>query len=313
MEVRVSRVVREAIGTRSYELVDPKGSELPAFTAGAHIDVVLPGPMMRQFSLCNDPDERRRYVIAVFAERGSRGGSRLMHRRAQPGDRLVISRPRNRFPLVEGRRRYLLLAGGIGVTPLMAMAHRLAALGTPFALHYCTRGPRHAAFRAHLAGFGDRVVLHHDGGNPARGLDIKALLAAERPGTQLYYCGPPGFMQAVREAAADWPRRSVHCEYFAAEPADAGGDNGLDRFTVADRPTGRLYPVTPGQSILDALRGAGVAIDAPCASGRCGICRRHYSSGDPIHRDALLTASERSEFVILCRARSRSPVLVVDL
>lgn len=313
MEVRVSRVGREAIGTKSYELVDPEGGELPPFTAGAHIDVRLPGPVMRQFSLCNDPSERHRYVIAVFAEPGSRGAPRLLHRKVRPGARLVVSRPRNRFPLVEGAARYLLLAGGVGVTPLLSMAYRLAALGADFTLHYCTKSLRHTAFRAPLRAFGNAAVLHHDGGDPARGLDMKKLLAGYRPGTQLYHCGPRGFMDAVREAAVHWPESSVHCEYFAAPPSDAGEDNGLDDFAIRDRVTGKLYPVGPGQSIFAVLRDAGFEIGASCKSGRCGICRRHYSKGEPVHRDTLLTESERGEFILLCRARSRTPVLVVEI
>jgi len=313
MEVRVSRVGREAIGTKSYELVDPEGGELPPFAAGAHIDVLLPGPVMRQFSLCNDPAERHRYVIAVFAEPGSRGASRLLHRKVRPGARLVVSRPRNRFPLVEGAARYLLLAGGIGVTPLLSMAYRLAALGADFTLHYCTKSLRHTAFRAPLRAFGDAAVLHHDGGDPARGLDMKKLLAGYRPGTLLYHCGPLGFMDAVREAAAHWPESSVHCEYFAAPPSEAGEDNGLDDFAIRDRRTGKLYPVGPGQSILAVLRDAGFEIGNSCESGRCGICRRPYLKGEPVHRDTLLTESERGEFILLCRARSRTPVLVVEI
>jgi ferredoxin-NADP reductase len=313
MEVQVSRTAPEAIGTKSYELVDPAGGELPPFTAGAHIDVLLPGPVMRQFSLCNDPAERRRYVIAVFAERGSRGGARAMHKDVRAGDRLAISPPRNRFPLVEGRARYLPLAGGIGVTPLLSMAYRLLALGAEFTLHYCTKSPRHTAFRARLAAFGDAVILHHDGGDPAKGLDIRALLAAYRPGTQLYHCGPLGFMHAVRRAAAHWPEGSVHCEYFAAEPSDAGEDAGLDHFAVRDAATGKLYPVGPGQSILAVLRAARPETPPPCEEGRCGVCRRRYVEGEPVHRDSLLTESERGEFVLLCRARSRTPVLVIEL
>ena len=313
MEVRVSRVGREAIGTKSYELVDPQGGELPPFSAGAHLDVLLPGPAMRQFSLCNDPAERRRYLIAVFAEPGSRGISRRLHRQIGPGDRLLVSAPRNRFPLVEGARNYLLLAGGIGVTPLLAMAYRLAALDAEFRLHYCTKSPRHTAFRRQVAGFGAAALLHHDGGDPARGLDIAALLAVRRPGTELYFCGPIGFMQAVRRAAAHWPAHRVHCEYFAAEPAASREETGLAAFAVEDRASGKRYPVGPGQSILAALQATGLQIEGPCESGRCGICRRHYSKGEPVHRDTLLTASERAEFLLLCRAGSRSALLAIDL
>jgi ferredoxin-NADP reductase len=317
MRLRVARIAEEAVGINSYELVDPAGGELPPFTAGAHIDVYLPGPIVRQYSLCNDPAERHRYVIAVLRERAAEGASQRLHDAVHAGEELFVSQPRNRFPLVEGEggERYLLLAGGIGVTPLLSMVWRLAALGADFTLHYCTQSPRHTAFRGRLARLAaaGRVVHHYDGGDPARGIDIRALLGPYRPGTQLYFCGPIGFMHAVGEAAAHWPAAAVHCEYFMPEPGERADEAGLDRFEIAVAGTGQIYPVGPGETILDALRKAGAEIEPPCTSGTCGICRRPYVNGDPVHRDRLLTESEKREFVLLCRARSRSPLLVIDL
>jgi ferredoxin-NADP reductase len=312
--VRIARVAKEAVGINSYQLVDPAGGELPPFTAGAHIDLYLPGPIVRQYSLCNDPAERHRYLIAVLREGPAAGASRRLHAMTA-GDELFISPPRNRFPLVEDGARYLLLAGGIGVTPLLSMVSRLAALGADFTLHYCTRSSRHTAFRRHLAPLAaaGRVVHHYDGGDPARGLDIGALLAPYRPGAQLYFCGPIGFMRAVAAATAHWPAAAVHCEYFKPEPTEAPAEAGLDRFEVAIAGTGRSYPVGPGKTILDALRDAGEVVGESCMTGTCGVCRRPYLSGEPVHRDRLLTESEKREFILLCRARSRSPRLVIAL
>lgn len=312
--VLVRRVRREAEGINSYELVDPDGGQLPAFTAGAHIDLYLPGRAVRQYSLCNDPAERHRYLIAVLVEEAGKGASSRLHEEVGAGDRLVISTPRNRFPLVEGAAHYLLLGGGIGVTPLLSMVARLAAIGADFTLHFCTRSPAQTPFRDRLASFArdGRVIYHHDGGEPAKGLDIRGLLAAPRPGTALYYCGPLGFMRAIRDSCAHWPEGSVHCEYFMpeAEP-DPGG--GLDRFEVEIAGTGEVFEVGPGQSLFAALRQRGLVPPEPCAAADCGLCRLRYRAGDPVHRDRLLTDSERQEFLIACVAGSRSPRLVLDL
>jgi ferredoxin-NADP reductase len=314
IRLRVRRVAREALDINSYELVDPEGGALPPFTAGAHIDLYLPGGLLRQYSLCNDPAERYRYLIAAQKESTSRGGSQALFERVYAGDVLPASRPRNRFALVENARRTLLLAGGIGVAPLLSMAARLSAIGADFVLHYCTRSPQHAAFREALAPLAEagRVVTHHDGGEPSKRLDIARMLSRREPGAHLYYCGPREFMRAVGQAARHWPAAALHCETFA--PAEAeGGESGLERFAVRVAKSGRVYPVGPEQSILDALGEAGVPIESPCQTGTCGLCRRPYLAGEPAHHDALLTESERREFVILCRARSKTPMLVIDL
>jgi ferredoxin-NADP reductase len=312
LTVRVSRIRREAAGINSYELCDPDGGALPEFTAGAHIDVHLPGGAVRQYSLAGDPRERDRWLIAVLAE--AQGSSRLLHAGIRAGDRLVVSQPRNRFPLIEGVPHYLLLAGGIGITPLLSMAARLDALGADFVLHFCTRGPAQTPFRARLARLAasGRVHYHHDGGDPSRGLDIRTLLEAPQPGTELYYCGPLGFMQAVRTASKHWPPNRVHCEFFMPE-APPQTDPGLDRYEIVIAATGAVFAVTSERSLFEVLAAAGFLASPACANGDCGRCRLRWREGDPVHRDRLLTDAERGEYVIACRAGSRTPRLVLDL
>jgi ferredoxin-NADP reductase len=314
LTVRVCRIRREAIGINSYELADRQGGDLPEFAAGAHIDVHLPGGAVRQYSLCGDPADRGRWLIAVLAEADGEGASGRLHREIREGDALLVSAPRNRFPLVEGAPHYLLLAGGIGVTPLLSMAARLAATGADFMLHCCTKSPRHTPFRDRLRPLAraGRVRCHHDGGDPRQGLDLGALLRAPRPGTELYFCGPLGFMQAVREAAAAWPQDSVHCEYFMPEAAP-DSEPGLDRFEIVLAASGTGLRVGPGQSLFEVLCRAGLMSPPACADGGCGRCRVRWLAGDPLHRDRLLTDSERGEYVLACRTGSRAPRLVLDL
>jgi vanillate O-demethylase ferredoxin subunit len=203
-----------------YELVDPQESDLPPFEAGAHIAVRVGEGLVRDFSLWNDPAERGRYCIGVLREPDGRG-SRLWHERVRVGDLLEASAPRNDFPLAADAARYLLIAGGIGITPIIAMVAVLHRRRADFHLHYCTRSPDETAFLddlAILAALG-RVQFHHDGGDPAKGLDIAAALREYRPGTHLYYCGPAGMMAAAEAASRHWPPGTVHCEYFAGPKA----------------------------------------------------------------------------------------------
>ncbi|MEE8226199.1 MAG: ferredoxin reductase, partial [Kiloniellales bacterium] len=206
-DVRVNDVSREAEDIVSFELVDPDGGDLAPFAAGAHIDVHIDDGLVRQFSLCNDPDERHRYVIAVLKEPDGRGGSQALHDTVRSGDLLSVSEPRNYFPLAGDAAHHLLLAGGIGVTPMMAMVEALEVKGADYFLHYCARAPENTAFLDRLRPLVDagRVALHHDGGDPRRGLDIDATLKNPEPGTHLYYCGPPGFMSAAASAVVHWP------------------------------------------------------------------------------------------------------------
>jgi vanillate O-demethylase ferredoxin subunit len=315
MLLRVNTITVEADDVRSFELVDPEGVDLLPFTAGSHVDVIPPGGTVRQYSLCNDPRERHRYLLAVLREPAGRGGSVLMHDRVQVGDLLQVAAPRNHFPLDETADRHLLIAGGIGITPLLAMAHRLHAIGARFAIHYCTRSPERTAFQSELARYaaGDRVQFHHDAGNPADGLDVRALVADVVPGTHVYCCGPGGLMTAVKAATAHWPSSHVHFEYFAvpaipaATSADADGP-----FDVEIASTGALYRIPEGQSILSVLTVCGMTLDSSCEAGICGTCQTRYLSGHPDHRDYVLTDDERGEFIMICVSRAAGK-LVLDL
>jgi len=313
VRVAARRVAAESI--TAFELEPAGGGDLPPFTAGAHIDVHLPNGLIRQYSLANPPGERHRYLLGVLREESGRGGSACMSEEVAEGDTLSVSAPRNNFPLEEQAPHSLLLAGGIGVTPLLAMAHRLHALGRSFELHYCTRSPARTAFREELAaaGLAERTHFHFDDGPGAQKLDIAAVLRAAPPGTHLYLCGPPGFMQAVLAAAAHWPGERVHTEYFSADPTLASADDA--GFTVRLASTGTEIPVGAGESIVDALARAGVEVPVSCEQGICGTCLTGVIEGMPDHRDAFLTDAEHAanSEMTLCCSRSRTPLLVLDL
>src|SRR5690349_15552802 len=191
LHARLHAIVLEADGIATFEFRHAGGGELPAFTAGAHIEVHIRPGCVRQYSLCNDPRERHRYVVAVLREEAGRGGSRAMHDELRIGQSVTLGVPRNFFPLAADSRRDLLVAGGIGITPIMAMVSALEAQGREFFLHYCTRNPERTAFRERVSALAaaGRAAIHHDGGDPSRGLDFAALLRDHPPGTHLYYCG----------------------------------------------------------------------------------------------------------------------------
>ena len=315
LHARVHAIVLEAEGIASFEFRRADGGELPRFAAGAHIDVHLRPGCVRQYSLCNDPRERHRYVVAVQREEAGRGGSRAMHDELRIGQGVTLGVPRNFFPLAPAATRHLLLAGGIGVTPMMAMVAELEAGQRDFVLHYCTRTPERTAFRARaeaLAAAG-RCVVHHDLGDPARGLDVRALLREPEPGTHLYYCGPPGFMAAVAAACAHWPAGTVHCEYFSS-PADRAAEAPRNEpFRIRLARSGVDLDVPADKSIADVLVENDVFIETSCKEGYCGTCLTRYLGGEPEHRDTVLDDDDRKEFVLVCCARARTPLLELDL
>jgi ferredoxin-NADP reductase len=222
MLLRIRSITYLAERINGYELVDREGSELPPYEAGAHISVRLGDGLVRDFSLWNDPAERARYCIAVLREPEGRG-SLEWHEVVRVGDIVEASPPRNNFPLAADAERYLLIAGGIGITPIMAMIAELRRRRAEFRLHYCTRSPEETAFLDDLAVLAaqGRVMFHHDGGDPAKGLDIATTLREWPLGTHLYYCGPAGMMAAAAAASQHWPPGTVHCEYFAGPNAVA--------------------------------------------------------------------------------------------
>ena len=318
LTLKVRSIVNEALDINTFELVHPGGEALPRFTAGSHIDVLVPGGLVRQYSLCNNPSEDTRYVIAVLKVRGGRGGSRTMHDSVRAGDEISVSVPRNNFELVESARRHLLIAGGIGVTPLMAMAERLDALDAEYTLHYCTRSPEQTAFRDRLEERVQKglVIYHHDGGDPAKGIRLAEVLDEYEPGTHLYYCGPPGLMEAVGREASQWPKEAVHCEYFAPPPTvwpQVGRSAAAAEFSVRVASSGLVLPVPRDLSIVEVLRDAGVDCSTSCESGVCGTCRTRYLEGTPEHHDFVLNDEERESYVMICCARASSEVLVLDI
>jgi vanillate O-demethylase ferredoxin subunit len=318
LEVTVVRKASEAEDICSFELARTDGQPLPPFSAGAHIDVHVGDGLVRQYSLCNPPHERQRYVIGVLRDAASRGGSRVLHDTVHEGGRLRISAPKNLFPLAEARRS-VLLAGGIGVTPLLAMAESLAARGADFTLHYCSRSLERTAFRERLAqaAYADRVQFHYDSGPAEQRLDLAALLAAPDAQTHIYVCGPGGFISYVTETAKalGWPERQVHYEYFAAPAAPAAEEGGDQPFQVKLARSGATVTVPAGRSVTAVLAEHGVQIPVACEQGVCGTCVTRVLQGEPDHRDVYLTDEERAGEGLFtpCCSRAKGAQLVLDL
>jgi phthalate 4,5-dioxygenase reductase subunit len=308
--LQVARAEHAARGIRLFELRDPAGGELPAFTAGAHVAVHTPGGAVRKYSLCNDPAERERYVIAVKREAGWRGGSRSLVDGVAPGAALEVSPPANTFELNEKASAYLLIAGGIGVAPLLSMAWRLAALGKRFRLVYLTRSSEDTAFADVLERepFRGRVTLHHDAGEPDRAFDLWPLL--EKPDGHVYCCGPRPLLESVRDMTGHWSASAVHFESFldagaAARPEDTA-------FTVRLARSGARLTVPPATSILEVMRRSGHEAPSSCEAGTCGTCKTRLLEGVADHRDLVLTDDERGEWIMICVSRAATPGITID-
>jgi vanillate O-demethylase ferredoxin subunit len=316
MRVKLVRKLPLAADICGFELADPEGRALPPFSAGAHVDVLLGPGLVRQYSLCNNPEDRHRYLIGVLLDPHSRGGSAAMHALAE-GTELEIGEPKNHFPLAAEAGHSLLIAGGIGVTPILCMAERLAHLGASFEMHYCTRSPERTAFLDRLSrpDLAERVRVYHDSEPADRRIDLAGLLASPKPETHLYVCGPGGFIDLVLglARAAGWAEERLHREYFAAPAAaSAGGDRP---FQVKLSSSGQVVDVAAGQSVIEALAGAGIDILTSCEQGVCGTCLTRVLEGVPEHRDVYLTDAEKAanDQFLPCCSRSRSPLLVLDL
>lgn len=314
--VRVARKTIEALDICSFELVSADASTLPAFSAGSHIEVHLPNDITRQYSLCNDSEESHRYLIGVLKDPTSRGGSRAMHESVDEGDTLKISAPKNHFALAHEARSSLLLAGGIGITPILCMAERLANAGGDFDLHYCARTRERMAFhdRIQRSAFSGKTRFHFDNGDAAQRLQLDALLAAPRPGTHLYVCGPKGFMDAVlaKARAAGWPQAQLHYEFFAAEIVKSESD---ESFEVQIASSGKIVRVGSDITVTQALASAGIEVPTSCEQGVCGTCLTRVLEGEPDHRDMYLSPDEQkaNDQFLPCCSRAKSPRLVLDL
>ena len=316
LQVRVARKAVEAQDIVTLELVATDGKALPAFSAGSHVDVSLPNGLTRQYSLCNDPQETHRYQIGVLRDAASRGGSTAVHDAVQEGDVLTISAPRNHFALAHDAKKHLLLAGGIGVTPILCMAERLAITGADFQMHYATRAPERTAFRQRItaSAYADRVHFHYDSGEAAQKLDLATLLKSPEAGTHLYVCGPRGFMDAVlgTARAQGWPEAQLHYEFFGAEVAKSDSDAG---FEIKLASSGRIIMVAKDQTVTQALAAAGVEVMVSCEQGVCGTCLTRVLEGVPDHKDSYLMPDEQAandQFTPCC-SRAKTPRLVLDL
>jgi vanillate O-demethylase ferredoxin subunit len=316
LQVRVVRKTSEALDIASFELVNVDGRPLPAFSAGSHVDVHLPGGLTRQYSLCNDPGDSSHYQVAVLRDAASRGGSCAMHDQVSEGDVLHISAPKNHFALAHEARHSILLAGGIGVTPILCMAERLARTGASFEMHYCTRSAERTAFRGRIAAsaFAARVQFHLDDGETDQKLPLGALLSSVAAGVHLYVCGPKGFMDWVLGAARSsaWPAEQLHYEFFGAEVATSVDDA---TFEVQLASSGRVVVVGRDQTVVEALAAAGIEVATSCEQGVCGTCLTRVLEGVPDHKDMYLTPEEQAandQFTPCC-SRAKSARLVLDL
>lgn len=316
MAVRVRARRREAEGICSFELEALDGQPLPSFSAGAHIDVQVPGGLVRQYSLCGDAQDLRHWRIGVLRDPASRGGSAGMHDAVQVGSILRVGLPRNLFSLADAPHS-VLVAGGIGVTPILAMARQLNLENKAFELHYCARSPERMAFRDEIAaaGFAHRARFYFDEGPDAGRLDALTTLNAAPAGSHLYVCGPAGFMDHVLACArtAGWPDERLHREHFAAAAVPAS--SGDRPFVMHLARSGQALQVPAGTTALQVLLDHDIDINFSCESGICGSCITPVLDGIPEHRDSCLMDTEHAENKLFtpCCSRAKTPALVLDL
>jgi vanillate monooxygenase ferredoxin subunit len=313
-EVMIAQRREEADGIISLELMAPDGDPLPPFEAGSHIDLHLGDALVRQYSLCGNPRDLSRYRLGVLLEAQSRGGSRAVHEQLLIGARARISLPRNNFRLVESAAHSILMAGGIGITPMLSMAWRLAELALSFDLHYCTRSLTRTAFRHLLSQhpLAGHLTLYLDDDPQAQRFDPARHMGEPDSGKHLYVCGPGGFMTYVIGAAErlGWAAENVHREYFSSAVDLTGGG-----FRVRAARSGIEVAVSPGRTIAEVLIENGVDIPLSCESGVCGTCLTKVLEGRPDHRDMYQTDDEKSSNtqMTLCCSRSKTPLLVLDI
>ena len=305
-----------------FTLREVSGAALPAFTPGAHLRVVTPLGAERKYSLTNSPADSRehaRYVLAVKREGNGRGGSVSMTDGLKAGDTLMVTAPDNAFPIAADARRFIFIAGGIGITPILGMVRTLLGYQetleqdpVPFKLYYLTRDATSTAYREEISALGPaRAVLHHDGGDAANAFDLWPVLEKPIAGTHIYCCGPRPLMDAVRDMSGHWPASAIHFESFGVGDASLYEPN--QAFTVVLGRSGMAIPVAEDESVLEALRNHGQRVPSSCEAGSCGTCRTVYTSGDVEHRDMVLMEDEKADQIMVCVSRARGGELVLDL
>ena len=315
VELRIRRICYEAEGINSYELVSPTRDDLVPFTAGGHVDLHLSNGMIRSYSLINDQRERHRYVVAVNRDTAGRGGSSFVHDSLKVGQLIRTSVPRNNFALCEEAGHSVLIAGGIGITPLLSMIRRLEALGRSAELFYAARTRPAAAFLDELGTLGSRgrlkLYLDFDDERSGRVFDLPAIVGRAPAQAHLYCCGPLPMLKAFEAATADRPADHVHVEYFQAAEAPAT-DGG---FEVRLARSNRSIAVEAGKTILEALLDAGIAANYACTEGVCGTCETRVIEGTPDHRDQFLSKEEQAgnQTIMICCSGAKSRTLVLDI
>ena len=321
MQLKVVDIQQLTAGIKKFEFEAADGSALPEWQAGAHVVLVLDTHLHKSYSLANDPAETGTYVTAILREENGAGGSKHMHDQVKVGDVLTAQGPNNNFALAEDAKSHLLIAGGIGITPLMAMGRRLKAIGADVHLHYCTKSPEETAFIDEAKEvFGDNLTFHHDGGDPAQGIKLEQVLKEPGEGRHLYICGPTGLLNAAREAAGHWPECTVHFELFASsraadETAEAQQHTGDHEFEIELTKTGKTFKVPVGKSIMQVLWDNKVEVMYACEEGWCGNCKTGLLGGEADHRDECLDDKERESHIQVCisRAAPGETKLILDI
>ncbi len=319
MRVKVSGIEALTTHIKMFQLVADGGGDLAPFDAGAHIDIMTGNGLRRSYSLANDPKERGSYVTAILRESNGGGGSAWMHDQVSMGDRLSIKPPINNFPLEESASEHILIAGGIGITPMVAMGYRLRDLGAKATLHYCTKSPEETAFRD-LVGdvFGPQnVIFWHDGGDPSKGIALDQVVGDMPDGAHLYICGPAGLIEAARAAAAHWPTGNVHFELFASAKTEGEASAAADEpFEIELKKSGKTLTVAADTTILQAITDAGFEADSACQQGLCGTCETGLLAGQADHRDELMNDDQKAanDKIFICISRAKAgEKLVLDL
>ncbi|SFL42988.1 PDR/VanB family oxidoreductase [Geodermatophilus ruber] len=311
LRLRVASRIEGAEGVVVLQLRDPSGAELPAWAPGAHIDLQLPEGRTRQYSLCGDPADRSVWRIGVLREPDGRGGSAYVHDELAEGAEIDVRGPRNNFPLVPARR-YVFIAGGIGITPILPMMAAAEAAGAQWELHYGGRSRRSMCFLESMEeATGTTVTLHPQ--DEVGLIDLDAILGTPRPDTLVYCCGPEPLLQAVEKHCAAWPEGALHVERFS--PKEQGEPLRADSFEVELTQSGVTLTVPPDRTILEVVEEAGIPVLSSCQEGTCGTCETPVLSGEVDHRDSLLTAAEQAanDTMFICVSRAACPKLVLEL
>ena len=315
LKLTVTSVKDETSNIKSYVLKPEGDAPLPLWSAGAHVDIMTGNGLRRSYSLANDPADRSQYLIGVLREDQGRGGSVWLTDNLKAGDTLTLVPPLNNFRLSDDASEHVLIAGGIGITPILAMGRALKARGAKFHLDYCTKSRDETAFLAEVEDvFGDNVTFHHDGGDPSKGIDLGARLKDRPEGAHLYICGPAGLILAAETAAEPWPDGTVHYELFSSVAVPQDWKN--EPFTAYLSRRKQEITVPADKTLLEAVREAGVVIDSSCEEGLCSTCLCRVISGPIEHRDQVLNDKEKAagDRILTCVSRGLPEErLVLDL